>query len=283
MTPQQADDSRRPDDAARDQSETMGIADAAKALTDALGVLTRSVGRGISDASLGTVAAALQGASEDLASASSKLTKASPQRGRSRSGKAERTRSELLAAAAQVFADKGYEGASVLDVAKEAGFTKGAFYANFASKEAVILELAERSIQAQLELLERAREQQIRLVDIMCAADCPDAQEGAAAGSDWLLSESPAGQALLGLEILTYAVRHPEAGESISEGNRRVHDAAVQFYAENHGRTTPTDEDRLAVFGAMAVQSMSQIYERIMPPEEIRPMQDALLRRLLQA
>jgi AcrR family transcriptional regulator len=55
----------------------------------------------------------------------------------------ERTREELLSAAARVFAQKGYEGASIDDVAAEAGFTKGAFYSNFASKDDVFIALVE--------------------------------------------------------------------------------------------------------------------------------------------
>jgi AcrR family transcriptional regulator len=51
------------------------------------------------------------------------------------------TRERLLAAAAEVFAKKGYEGASVDDVARAAGFTKGAVYWNFASKQELFLAL----------------------------------------------------------------------------------------------------------------------------------------------
>ncbi|HEY4027375.1 MAG TPA: TetR/AcrR family transcriptional regulator [Candidatus Dormibacteraeota bacterium] len=57
-----------------------------------------------------------------------------------------RTRVELIAAAARVFARKGFHAATVDDVALEAGFTKGAFYSNFESKEDVFVELvADRS------------------------------------------------------------------------------------------------------------------------------------------
>jgi AcrR family transcriptional regulator len=58
--------------------------------------------------------------------------------------KREETRARLLEAAAHVFAKKGYEGASVDDVAHAAGFTKGAVYWHFASKEDLFLELVRR-------------------------------------------------------------------------------------------------------------------------------------------
>ena len=51
-----------------------------------------------------------------------------------------------MGAAARAFASKGYHAATVDDVAEEAGFTKGAFYSNFDSKEDVFVELvADRS------------------------------------------------------------------------------------------------------------------------------------------
>jgi AcrR family transcriptional regulator len=57
--------------------------------------------------------------------------------------KREETRARLLAAAAEVFAKKGYERASVDDIAQAAGFTKGAVYWNFASKEQLFLALVQ--------------------------------------------------------------------------------------------------------------------------------------------
>lgn len=53
------------------------------------------------------------------------------------------TREKLLASAREVVAREGYEGASVDRIAEEAGFSKGAFYSNFNSKEEIILELLE--------------------------------------------------------------------------------------------------------------------------------------------
>ncbi len=53
------------------------------------------------------------------------------------------TRVKLLASAREVVAREGYEGASVDRIAEEAGFSKGAFYSNFSSKEDLFLELLE--------------------------------------------------------------------------------------------------------------------------------------------
>ena len=49
------------------------------------------------------------------------------------------TRSCLMQSAANVFAQRGLQQASIDEVAEDAGFTKGAFYANFKSKEELFL------------------------------------------------------------------------------------------------------------------------------------------------
>lgn len=54
------------------------------------------------------------------------------------------TREQLLLAARQVFAKHGYGGASIERIAAEAGYSKGAIYSNFDSKEAIMMALLER-------------------------------------------------------------------------------------------------------------------------------------------
>ncbi len=54
------------------------------------------------------------------------------------------TRERLLVAARQVFARHGFGGASVDMIAEEAGYSKGAIYSNFETKEAILVELLER-------------------------------------------------------------------------------------------------------------------------------------------
>ncbi|NYF17797.1 AcrR family transcriptional regulator [Microbacterium sp. AK009] len=54
------------------------------------------------------------------------------------------TRQRLIEAAAEVFAESGLDAASVEAVCERAGFTRGAFYSNFDSKEELFLELAAR-------------------------------------------------------------------------------------------------------------------------------------------
>ncbi|WP_162616467.1 TetR/AcrR family transcriptional regulator [Xylanimonas allomyrinae] len=68
----------------------------------------------------------------------------------------ERTRERLLDAAAEVFARVGFGAASVEAIADAAGFTRGAFYSNFESKEALFLALIERQGRRHVAALEAA-------------------------------------------------------------------------------------------------------------------------------
>lgn len=55
----------------------------------------------------------------------------------------EARREQILAAARKVFAEKGYDGATVADIVAAAGVAQGTFYLYFPSKKAVVVELAD--------------------------------------------------------------------------------------------------------------------------------------------
>ena len=59
------------------------------------------------------------------------------------------TRERLMAAATTVFAERGVNGASVEEICETAGFTRGAFYSNFADKDALVLALIQADAAAQ--------------------------------------------------------------------------------------------------------------------------------------
>jgi AcrR family transcriptional regulator len=52
----------------------------------------------------------------------------------------ETTREKLLAAATAVFSERGYDGAGVQEIARRAGLTTGAIYANFSGKAELLLQ-----------------------------------------------------------------------------------------------------------------------------------------------
>ncbi len=67
-----------------------------------------------------------------------------------RSARRAQTRARLLEAAAQVYARRGFAGAALEEVASEAGFTKGAVYGHFGSKENLLMALVEEYLAGQV-------------------------------------------------------------------------------------------------------------------------------------
>jgi AcrR family transcriptional regulator len=61
-----------------------------------------------------------------------------------RTARREATRERVLDAALAVFAERGVIGSSVEDICEKAGFTRGAFYSNFADKADLVDALVER-------------------------------------------------------------------------------------------------------------------------------------------
>src|SRR5947207_4945892 len=61
------------------------------------------------------------------------------------------TRERILTAAAEVFAERGYEGAAVSDIARRAGFTTGAIYGRFRDKAELLLEVVRGVLESQQE------------------------------------------------------------------------------------------------------------------------------------
>src|SRR5205085_4064459 len=57
----------------------------------------------------------------------------------------EASHERIVAAAARAIRRSGYDGTGVADIMKEAGLTHGAFYAHFASREAMLAEAADRA------------------------------------------------------------------------------------------------------------------------------------------
>jgi AcrR family transcriptional regulator len=64
------------------------------------------------------------------------------------------TRAGLMRSAARVFARRGLQQASIDEVAEDAGFTKGAFYANFKNKEELFLAMLDERFAKRIEEIE---------------------------------------------------------------------------------------------------------------------------------
>ena len=77
----------------------------------------------------------------------------------------EQTRQRLLDAALRIFASNGFERATIDEIVREAGFSKGAFYVHFESKEDLFWEIFRQRIEARKETLWQAIEPNIGLAE----------------------------------------------------------------------------------------------------------------------
>ncbi|WP_280709457.1 TetR/AcrR family transcriptional regulator [Kitasatospora sp. GP30] len=118
-----------------------------------------------------------------------------------------RTRALLLDAAARIFARKGFAGASVEEIAEAAGFSTGALYSNFDSKEALFLEL----------LSHRASD---RITAAAQTLDSPDASPGEALATLGRMLIDVADKdidfAPLQAEFWLYAIRNPQVMDTMA-------------------------------------------------------------------
>jgi AcrR family transcriptional regulator len=108
------------------------------------------------------------------------------------------TRERLIAAAAEVFAEKGYDRAGVQEIARRAGFTTGAIYGRFRGKAELLLAAIEANTHHGLETLFAEHRFEGKVTDILTTV-----------GSHLVTESFDSGQALL-LEAFVAARREPE-------------------------------------------------------------------------
>ena len=170
------------------------------------------------------------------------------------------TRQELLDAAARVFVERGFEGASIEAITEEAGYTRGAFYSNFASKAELFAELLQQRVYTtyrQMAAASAAGERQ----SLRETGERLAAIQGATEGR-WLFR--------LWLELLAHAGRDDQfrklAGrfwsttrELSAEGIRRAYDEA--------GQKPPASPERLAT--AMIALDIGLALQHFVDPKAV--------------
>ena len=129
----------------------------------------------------------------------------------SREESRQQTRERLLEAAAIVFSRQGFDATSVDQVAEEAGFSKGAVYSNFASKEELFMVLLDRHLETELQSVAAQFERR--------ESDGKNAGNVQQHSFAQLLEERRAWN-ILTLEFLLYAIRHPSAQQLLAERYR---------------------------------------------------------------
>jgi AcrR family transcriptional regulator len=135
------------------------------------------------------------------------LRTASPSR---RQERTEATRARLIQSAEKIFARDGFEAAKLEEIAADAGYTRGAFYSNFVSKEDLFFALLEKVISERIAVLEKEM------------AKFRDSEEKLRAMREFFLSKTLDRRwCLLAMEFKLFAVRHPEVKRRLAAMHRR--------------------------------------------------------------
>lgn len=140
----------------------------------------------------------------------------------------EHTRSLLLDAAAAVFAEKGFMAATLDDIARTAGYTKGAIYKHFAAKEDLFLAVSDRYWRRYFDTF----------AEVLSAATQMGSRELDEIAQRWhqLSTDHSATQAALGHEFTLYLLRNPDARERVQAKRLEVVEALAKFIVEGVDR-----------------------------------------------
>jgi AcrR family transcriptional regulator len=140
-------------------------------------------------------------------------TKDGPDEGRTRLTREEsraRTRSLLIEAAGKVFAERGFTGASVEEITERAGFSRGAFYSNFGSKDDLFLAVLDAHIESEFSSLTQVLEgnpSPEAFFEYLRSRAIRRSREG----REW---------SLLWAEFWLHVVRHPELAPKLASRQR---------------------------------------------------------------
>ncbi|MFL5906905.1 MAG: TetR/AcrR family transcriptional regulator [Solirubrobacterales bacterium] len=163
-----------------------------------------------------------------------------------RNEKQAKTRSALLKSATKLICRKGITEASVDDVAKNAGYTKGAFYSNFKSKEELFLVMLDERYAAELEGLE---------AHLPGEGEPADEVRDSAEEFIRFIRSDPEWPKLY-FEFVVYAARNPEFREELATRNRamreRIAEVIRNWAADFPGQPPFSYEDLAMMLFCMA-------------------------------
>jgi AcrR family transcriptional regulator len=165
--------------------------------------------------------------------------------------KTRETRALLIAAAETIFVRDGYEGAELGEIAALAGRTKGAIYAQFASKEDIFLALIE----------ERTRIYREEMEAMLAKSTSVDGNI-AALRRFYLKRVDDQAWNLLLLEFKLFAMRHPASRKRLQK-----------LFA---GMLSQNDEGRLAALLGAAAQGKGAV-SRVEAIQAMQPMISGLV------
>ena len=182
-----------------------------------------------------------------------------------RQGRTELTRSLLIQSAEMIFARDGFEAARLEEIAADAGYTRGALYANFKNKEDLFFALLEQEISSRIA---KVRSRIEKFQDPAAKLD-----ELRAVFLDMCLDRR---WSLLALEFKLFAVRHPEVKARLAAMNRRfAHSRAsiLRDVMQGLGRDLPASANAVgmslsALTNGLTLEHM--LDRTLMPEDDVR-------------
>ena len=137
-----------------------------------------------------------------------------------RAEKQARTRAALLESASRTASRHGLEGASIDRIAAGAGYTKGAFYANFQSKEELFLAMLDARFEQELERLDR----------ILSGEGAPDEQARRASVEAIRRAGGDPEWHRLYFEFVAYAARHEDFRRELAARHRALRERLAEIF-----------------------------------------------------
>jgi AcrR family transcriptional regulator len=179
----------------------------------------------------------------------------------SRAERREQTRRELVAAAETCFVSRGFHASSVDEVAERAGYTKGAVYSNFASKEDLFFAVYEHRVEQVL----------TEVVPDLRQLGAERAFDQLAAGALHRRDPDDGWRAVF-FEFWAHVVRHPELRERFAAIHARFLEPmaeGVLQLAEDRGLTLPSDVTASQVAVAWNAMEVGLNLERLTQPRTV--------------
>ncbi|MFL4489732.1 TetR/AcrR family transcriptional regulator [Streptomyces sp. VTCC 41912] len=172
------------------------------------------------------------------------------------------TTARLLDAALETFTERGFHGASIEEICDRAGFTRGAFYSNYRTKEELFFALFDLHARRVVDRLAAA-------VDEMQDAEDPLRALIARASA---LDEAERRWYLLSTEFTLHAIRHPDTARTLAAHDRRLREEIARLLAvlfDRLGRRPTVDLDSLArLVTALHEGSLAQ---SLVEPDQLPP------------
>ncbi|XIE77395.1 TetR/AcrR family transcriptional regulator [Streptomyces sp. SBR177] len=149
------------------------------------------------------------------------------------------TRAALLRAALETFAEHGFHAASIEQICERAGFTRGAYYSNFAGKDELFLALfdehGERIVRRLAERIDALAPEDYTLERLAALASRVEPDE-----RDWYLVST---------EFTLHAIRDRQAARALAAHDARLRAEiarGIELVVRRSGRELTVDADRFA-------------------------------------